>query len=49
MNAKPVDAQRLDVAQLAAEGAELAGLWPLCELTRLAEMNMAGASRSQVP
>lgn len=42
MNAKPVDVLRLDVAQLAAEGAELAGQWPLAELTRLADMHMAG-------
>lgn len=42
MNAKPVDALRLDVAQLAAEGAELAGQLPLSELTRLADMHMAG-------
>jgi uncharacterized protein len=42
MNAKPVDALRLDVAHLAAEGAELAGRWPLAELTRLADMNMTG-------
>jgi len=40
MNAKPVDALRLDVAHLAAEGGELAGQWPVAELTRLAEMNM---------
>lgn len=42
MNAKPVDVLRLDVAQLAADGAELDGQWPLQELTRLAEMHMAG-------
>jgi uncharacterized protein len=42
MNAKPVDPQRLDVAQLAADGAELEGQWPLADLSRLAEMHMAG-------
>lgn len=31
------DPLRLDVAALAAEGAELAGQWPLAELTRLRE------------
>lgn len=41
MNAKPVDPLRLDVAQLAADGAELEGQWPLADLTRLAEMHLA--------
>lgn len=42
MNEKPVDPLRLDVAQLAADGAELQGHWPLAELSRLAELHMAG-------
>lgn len=37
-----MDPLRLDVAVLAAEGAELAGDWPLAELPRLAESALAG-------
>lgn len=42
MTAKPVDPLHLDVAQLAADGAELQGHWPLAELPRLAEMHLPG-------
>jgi uncharacterized protein len=40
MNAKHVDPLRLDVATLAANGTELAGEWPLQELSRLADSSM---------
>ena len=42
MNAKPLDPLRLDVAELAADGAEQEGRWPLADLARLAEMHLAG-------
>lgn len=37
MKAKPIDPLRLDVAALAADGAELTGQWPLAQLGRLAD------------
>lgn len=42
MTVKPIDALRLDVAALAAQGGELVGAWPLDALSRLAEAAMAG-------
>lgn len=38
MKARSHDALRLDVAQFAADGAELSGSWPQADLTRLAEL-----------
>lgn len=37
MNAKSWNPRRLDVERFASEGAELAGEWPLADLTRLVE------------